>query len=432
MKRIKHYPHTLSILLLSLFASIACTEEQQPDMSPIEEPMQLWSATLRGDGEVLGAYPDLYCNYWEYTYNMNEYPNVALCIKGQYPYARYFSFSLYNDETGAAIGGINDHEITPDQGCDNPFAITSDKDNYFTIYVVPASMDEAKIAQLPSKNICRVDQGVRKLAVCIRHYLGTDANGNKHEYGGVEMPVIRGVDINTLQELAAPARTTSNIEKVTGQVFSLKSDETHDVPFFLAPKGRYYPNNSTSYLYSRTHLPQDSVLLFSFIPVPVPERVEDYADAKARYWSLCLGSASNTRSYYSIHDRIADARNGEKANFIIVLKQNSRLAEVRAKVETLKQTGQHWNLFEWDSKKPDVDGKPLGNVIAIMYRNILANAAWEHSIASMNPTDYYDAAGEPIDKVTDPDKQLAHLALGDYGPYGLKYATKDFLSDGFQ
>ncbi len=412
--------------VIPLFFLSGCTDDNNPEIPTIDTMVQ-WGKTLRGDGEELGAYPDLYCNYWEYTFSMEEYPDVALRIEGRFPYARYFSFSIYNDDTGSAIGGINDYEIMPDEGSDNPFVITSDKENRFTIYIVPSTMDEAKIAALPSKNICRVDQGVRKLAVCIRHYLGTDAEGNKHEYGGVEMPAIYGVDIKSLKDVAAPPRAQSNIEKVTGQVFSLKSDETRDVPFFLAPKGRYYPNNSTSYLYARTHLQKDSVLVFSFIPVPIPERVEDYDGAKARYWSFCLGAASNTRSYYSIHDRIADAENGEKANFIIALEQNSRLPEIKARVESLKLVGEHWNIFVWDSEKIDVDGKPLGDVIALMYRNILADDSWEYSIAGMVPTNYYDAEGEPIDKVTNPNKQLAHLALGDYGPYGMKYSTEEFL-----
>ncbi len=415
-----------AVLAAALLLLAGCDDREQPSAV---EPVAQWSATLRGDGEILGAYPDLYCNYWEYAYNIEEYPEVGLRIEGRFPYARYFSFSVYNDETGAAVGGINDFEMVPDEGSDNPFVTTSEKENRFTIYIVPASMPEDKIAQLPSGNICRVNPDVRRLVVCIRHYLGTDRDGRRHEYGGVELPAIKGLNVNTLEEVAAPPRANSNIEKVTGQVFPLKSDLTRDVPFFLAPKGRYYPNNSTSYLYSRTHLDKDSVLVFSFIPVPIPERVEDYRDAKARYWSLCLGSASNTRSYYSIHDRMADAADGEKTGFVVALKQNGRLSEIEAKVEALKQAGGHWNLFVWDSGKVDVDGKPLGDVIAFMYRNILADETWEHSIARMTPTDYYDGVNEPIDHVTDPDRQLAHRALRDYGPYGMKYSTAEFLGN---
>ena len=42
-------------------------------------------------------------------------------------------------------------------------------------------------------------------------------------------------------------------------------------------------------------------------------------------------------------------------------------------------------------------------------------------------TAYKDEDGEPIDHVTNPDKQLAHKALGDYGPLGVKVSNNDFL-----
>ena len=108
------------------------------------------------------------------------------------------------------------------------------------------------MVKLPSENICRVNEDIKRLAICIRHYLGTNANGDKDEYGGVALPAIKGIDIHSLKEIQAPERTESNIEKVTGQSFSQKSDENRDVPFFLAPKGRYYPNNSTAYLYAES------------------------------------------------------------------------------------------------------------------------------------------------------------------------------------
>lgn len=415
-----------------LFVFCACSDDNSETPEIVNPtPKEQWSETLKGDGEVLAAYPDLYSNYWEYTYNMNEYPDVALCIQGSFPHTRYFSFSLYNDETGTAIGGIDDYDIIPDEGCDNPFVVTSSKDNTFTIYVVPASMDETLIAQLPSKNICRAESGVNRLAVCIRHYLGTDGNGNKDEYGGVELPAIRGIDIHTLEEVAAPQRTTSNIDSFGPQYITSKSDENREVPFFLAPKGLYYPNNATAYLYGRTHLQTDSVLIFSFIPVNIPQQVEDYRDANARYWSICLGAVSNTCSYYSVYDAIAQTRDGEKSSFIICQKQNPKLEEIQAKVEELNQNGGLWNLFVWDKEKLDINNNPIGELITVMYRNILPNKNWEYSIANMEPTNYADEEGEPIDKVEDPKKQIAHIALGDYGPYGLKYSTADFLSSDF-
>ena len=93
----------------------------------------------------------------------------------------------------------------------------------------------------------------------------------------------------------------------------------------------------------------------------------------------------------------------------------------------MNNQGERMNLFVWDSEKLNVDGKPIGEVIAVMYRNILPDATWEYSIANMLPTAYKDETGEPIDHVTHPERQLAHLALGDYGPLGVKYATNEFL-----
>lgn len=419
------------LLLIAIIAPIlllSCSDSDSSD-NPIICPgaSSQWSATLKGNGEELGAYPDLYSNYWEFTYNVAENPNVALCFEGQFPYARYFSFSLYNDETGSAIGGMNDVEINPDEGSENPFCVTSNKINNFTIYLIPPTMTDEQVKKLPSKNICRIDSGVNKLAVCIRHYLGQDGKGNSDEYGGVTLPLIRAIDIRTLKEVEVPQRITSNVHKITGKVFTQVSDYKRDVPFFLAPSSRYYPNNSTSYLYARTHLTEDSVLTFSFIPVPIPQRPEDYPTAAARYWSICLGSASNTRSYYSIFDKAANTANNEKTSFVVCLKQNPRLKDIQSTIENLNKRGEHWNLFVWDKDKLDVDGKPIGDIIVIMYRNILANKAWPHSIANMLPTDYKNATGEPIDHVTDPSKQIAHKALGDYGPYGMKYAVSDFL-----
>lgn len=68
----------------------------------------------------------------------------------------------------------------------------------------------------------------------------------------------------------------------------------------------------------------------------------------------------------------------------------------------------------WDSEKLNIDGIPLGEFIAFMYRNILPDQDWEYSISNMTPTDYFDGVEEPIQKVTDPHKQIANIALGDY------------------
>lgn len=415
--------------VISAFAAISCNSDNDDPKIDNPTPREQWGETLKGDGEILGAYPDLYVNYWCYTYEMDKNPDIFLCIKGQYPYARYFSLSLYNDLTGDAIDGIDDYDIVPDAGSVNPYCVTSTGKNYYTIYVVPSSMSEEQKAKLNSRNIRTVKGDIKHLALCIREYIGTTADGSERdEFGGVEMPAITAYDINTLKEVKAPQRIPSNVDKVSGMSTTLKSDELQDMPFFRAPVSQYYPNYASDYLYARTHLQADSLLLFSFIPTPIPKKVEDYKTAKARYWSICLGAASNTRSYYSLYDGNANYEEGKKTLFVIVLKQNPKLKEIEAEVKDMNDRGALVNLMVWDSEKLDLNNKPIGEYIVVMYRNILPDGNWKYSMANMTPTNYKDEKGEPIDKITDPKTQLAHIALEDYGPYGYKCSTADFLN----
>lgn len=427
--KIKQIIMTSLLSCITAMTFIACSDDDSNNGTkfPSPSPKEQWGATLKGDGEVLGAYPDLYSNYWEYTYQADKNSDKILCLKGEYPHCRYFSISLYNDETGDVFAGINDQDISADKGSTNPFVKTTSGKNYFTIYVVPNGMSQSVIDKLGSKNVVKVAEGVNKVAIALRHYLGTTADGSqKDEYAGVELPAITALDMN-LHETSVPEHVASNVYKVTSKVFTQKSDENKEMPFFLAPVGRYYPNNSTSYLYGRTHLRVDSVLTFSFIPATVPTKPEEYRNAVTRYWSICLGSASDTRSYMSVCDTKARYADGKKATFVVCLKKNPKLSAIQSKVNEMNANGGYVNLFIWDSEKKNIDGNPIGEIVAVMYRNILPNKKWEHSIAKMIPTAYKDKDGEPIDHVTDPDKQLAHKALGDYGPLGVKVSNDDFL-----
>ncbi len=424
--KVKQFIMTSLLSCIMAMTFVACSDDDGIKI-PKPLPKEQWSATLKGDGEELGAYPDLYCNYWEYTYRADENSDKILCLKGEFPHCRYFSVSLYNDETGDVFSGINDQDIPADKGSTNPFVKTTSGKNYFTIYVVPNGTPQSVIDKLGSEKVVKVAKGVNKVAIALRHYLGTTADGSqKDEYAGVELPAITALDMD-LHETSVPEHVASNIAKVTSKVFTQKSDENKEMPFFLAPVSMYYPNNSTAYLYGRTHLREDSVLTFSFIPATVPTKPEEYKDAVARYWSICIGSASDTRSYMSIYDAKARYADGKKATFVDRLKKNPKLSAIQSKVNEMNANGGYVNLFIWDSEKKNIDGNPIGEVVAIMYRNILPDKDWEHSIARMTPTAYKDDKGEPIDHVTDPDEQLAHKALGDYGPLGVKVSNDDFL-----
>jgi len=413
----KKFIFILATIALGL---VSCSDDENNSGGPVvnPSPKEQWGKTLKGNDGTVFAYPDLYVNYWEYTWTKESTINTALCFKGEFPKARFCSFSIYNDVDGSAIGGLADMKIVPDAGSVNPYVVTSSNRNYFTVYVVPAEATDAQVKALGSENIIRVPAGVERLTICERQYMGDG------EYGGVDMPAIKAFDLTTKKEVAAPKRIDSNVKNFTVNFTRQETDYLKDVPFFLAVKGAYYPNMSTDYLYARTVLTDDSLYTFDFIPVPMPKKVEEYADAKARYWSMCFGSAVNTHSYYSVNYEQAAVPEGEKCYFVVAMKQNSKLAEVEKKVKEQNAKGINTQLVVWDRTLKSVEGVEIGNCIVTMYRNILPNSSWEHSISTMVPTQY----GNPWKRAeADPDHMIARRALGEYGPQGIKVSTDDYL-----
>ena len=85
--KIKQFIMTSLLSCIMAMIFVACSDDDGKKI-PAPSPKEQWSATLKGDGEVLGAYPDLYCNYWEYTYNVSENSGKILCLKGEFPHCR--------------------------------------------------------------------------------------------------------------------------------------------------------------------------------------------------------------------------------------------------------------------------------------------------------------------------------------------------------
>ena len=403
------------------FSACSDNENKESDIHN-PSPKEQWGPTAKGSDFTVPQLPDLFVNYWEYSYNVEENANLALKISGEFPSCRYFSFSTYDDESGDVISGMSDYEIKPDAGCVNPFVQTSNSRNTFTVYIVPATATDEQIAKLANENIIKLGASIKKACLIIREYLGID------EYGGVELPSIQAYDMNTMKEVMAPKRGTSNIWREPAQFQPLWSDSETNVPFMLAPRGSFYPNNATDYLYCRTAIEDNQVMTWSFIPAPYPKSVEQYKDAPCRYWSMCFGTQLDTRSYYSVYDAQANVPDGQKVTFVLCVKQNPKLAEIEQTVAKAKAAGQYIHLIVWDRERPSYFGPetPIGNCITVMYRNILPNNKWEHSISNMKFTPY----GDPVTSSRqDPENMQADLALGEYGPRGTKVFTDEFLQN---
>lgn len=427
------------LLPVVMLALSSCDSEKEVQDDPINNgpAKEQWSKTFDGADGTVPQYPDLYSHYWQYVWSTKDNPTLILKIHGAFPHCTYFSFSLYDDADGSVINGSSDYQITPDAGSVNPFVETSSKENYYTVYIVPESVSDEKLAEFgATTNVIKVSSAVEQANIMIRQYLSVDQNGNSDEFGGVDMPSIQAYDITTKKEVLAPKTLEGN---VNSNVPAFKDrpeiDDRTDIPFLLYPTTSFYPNSATNYLYARTKVTDDQVLTLTFIPTPTPSKVEEYASAKARYWSICLGSCMDTRSYASINNKQANVKNGEKVTFVICTKQNAKLAEIEARVKAENEKGNNTQILVWDSSilsyyartedRKDANGNPetIGNTMIIMYRNILPDKTWEHSMAKMTPILLYNL----LTAKEDPMNCIAKYALGEYGPQGVKVSTDQFL-----
>ncbi|WHY91655.1 hypothetical protein QNK12_29330 [Neobacillus cucumis] len=82
---------------------------------PNPGPHQDWIHQPSNTYFLLGDYN---ANYNIYPYEVD--PEIKIVIKGQYPYARYFSFNIAG-QFNLGVGSVVDRELLPDPGSTNPF-----------------------------------------------------------------------------------------------------------------------------------------------------------------------------------------------------------------------------------------------------------------------------------------------------------------------
>ncbi|MBC2716147.1 MAG: hypothetical protein HF978_12640 [Desulfobacteraceae bacterium] len=125
-----------AFLLISPFAAMAATREFPTQTCLWSEPME----TSSFDTGINIAFPDPGAAYWTTTVNIPE--GATLQFTGTFPHSRYMSFNAYNWVNRAPVNALDDVEIIPDEGGDNPYLPdakrNSDKESTYTVTVVNA------------------------------------------------------------------------------------------------------------------------------------------------------------------------------------------------------------------------------------------------------------------------------------------------------
>jgi hypothetical protein len=259
----------------------ACARQTEVPINAV--PACAWNVeqSSRTLGEVNFAAPDTAAAYWGLRYVVQ--PGLTLTVRGQFPNARYMSFSTYDSRfrsftVNGVDSGIADYRIEPDHGGANPSPQPSAPGATYTV-TVRSDVKAGHANTLPLAP-AGTDNGTSGYLI-LRTYL--PANGPS----AVKLPTV------TFSASSSAARTISpcishNTElpvKVTrqgvrsGQPLPNQQPST-DFARFQASTASAFPNVDNAYLrYTLTPPPADQVLV---VQGKAPAHPGD-----VRYFSLC-------------------------------------------------------------------------------------------------------------------------------------------------
>lgn len=405
----------VALMCMGFVASCDSDDSKKPNNGNEEYG---WSETMSGNDLEEIAWPDRSENYWEYTMNVEEYPNVGLRFKGNFPTndTRFFNLTAYNDITTKRIASIEDFNITPNEGSKNPFAATGvTGTNSFEINVVPSGTASSVTSSL--SNVMEFPSETKKLSFLLRIYFNSADHGA--DFGGVDLPEIIFFDTKTGKELGKAVRAESNYyaacERIVKSIPDLVSQPV--LVFTLAPD-LMYSNGPTGYVTAANRLETGDALLFRFIPPVNPNNVSENNDADVRYWSICVGDTV-TRTPITLADREIIKSNDGYVNFIIVEKRDPLLEDIKAKAASLKI-----NLIEWD-------GETFGEPMMVFYRQMYIKEGFEFSVQKIPAYPPLNSMGLPDSSIPIKPENMAHIALGEHGPSGLKLSSGVIMTDDF-
>lgn len=408
------------LLLLMTMCCWSCSNDdpsQEPNPGPPIDTEALWGKTMAGNDPKEAVWPDMSENYWEYTMDVAKHPNVGLRFRGEFPHeeARFFNLTFYDDNSTKRITSIEDFNIVPVAGGENPFGkdgVTGTQS--FEINAVPSGTSDAVKNGL--SNVVEFPATTERLCILLRLYFNsTDHPAN---FGGVNKPEIVFFDTTTGKEIGTAERAVSKYyEKCSAIINFLPILESQRAMVFTLAPNVLYSNGPTGYISSANRLTPDSVLLFRFIPPVYPTHVAENKNADVRYWSICVGdTATYTKS--TIPDWAAKKSDDGYVNFMIIDKATPNYDLIVAKAK-----GMNINVIDWEYKT-------YGEGMMIFYRQMYITEGYKYSVQKI-PAYPPLKNGIPDQTAQIKPENMAHITLGEHGPSGLKLPAGVVLSDSF-
>ena len=360
-----------------------------------------WEPFIGTDPKVI-ALPDFYSNYYAFSFDRTKEDNkyIGIRVKGQFGYARYMSYNLYDAKKASSFGGFTDTALVPDAGSVNPFKPYADPntpDRNYSLTVVPKGYP---VYGNESNVFTFISDSIDILTLMIRYYVP-----QKSVTAGVPLPSIEAFDVRTGN--AVPLPPTYSIRKELSEsvyttrlspIFKTAIDDT--IRFYHAIGLGQFNNADNLYLISALKRLNNEVFLLRFKAPTF--RLDGTTDPNndVRYWSITQ-SRKNTTSALGIKD--ADFKTAADGYVYVAIGDEN----IKGKA---KKAG--YNFMPWLVQD---------TCMVLIYRNILGDPSFAGYLGKV-----------PVISMSNPRNifiQNARNYIGDYAPRGIKMSRLTFIKN---
>ena len=321
-------------------------------------------------------------------------------MKGQFGYARYMSYNLYDAKKASSFGGFTDTALVPDAGSVNPFKPYADPnthDRNYSLTVVPKGYP---VYGNESNVFTFISDSIDILTLMIRYYVP-----QKSVTAGVPLPSIEAFDVRTGNAVPLPP-TYSILKELSESVYTtrlspiFKTAIDDTVRFYHAIGLGQFNNADNLYLISALKRLNNEVFLLRFKPPTF--RLDGTTDPNndVRYWSITQ-SRKNTTSALGIKD--ADFKTAADGYVYVAIGDEN----IKGKA---KKAG--YNFMPWMVQDTSM---------VLIYRNILGDPSFAGYLGKV-----------PVISMSNPRNifiQNARNYIGDYAPRGIKMSRLTFIKN---
>ena len=395
------------VLLIVIITSCSKIDIQNVVETPNRKPTTpvlsdaQWEPFIGTDPKVI-ALPDFYSNYYAFSFDRTKEDNkyIGIRVKGQFGYARYMSYNLYDAKKASSFGGFTDTALVPDAGSVNPFKPYADPNTpgrNYTLTVVPKGYP---VYGNESNVFTFITDSIDILTLMIRYYVP-----QKSVTAGVSLPSIEAFDVRTGNAVPLPP-TYSILKELSESVYTtrlspiFKTAIDDTIRFYHAIGLGQFNNADNLYLISALKRLNNEVFLLRFKPPTFRHDGTTDPNNDVRYWSITQ-SRKNTTSALGIKD--ADFKTAADGYVYVAIGDEN----IKGKA---KKAG--YNFMPWMVQDTSM---------VLIYRNILGDPSFAGYLGKV-----------PVISMSNPRNifiQNARNYIGDYAPRGIKMSRLTFIKN---